>query len=116
MHADTLTYSFPVYTQLSPYRTAHYDTHHRHPKVTLHNPITRPAPGTGIKVHFKDSKGTLLKTVEANEGDSILDLAHEYDVDLEGMFVHSSSFLVFFIPVQNTRLIDDLSRNNRFID
>lgn len=37
-----------------------------------------------IKVHFKDSKGNLLKTVEANEGDNILDIAHEYDVDLEG--------------------------------
>ena len=37
-----------------------------------------------IKVHFKDSKGNHLKTVEANEGDNILDIAHEYDVDLEG--------------------------------
>jgi ferredoxin-2, mitochondrial len=45
-----------------------------------------------IKVHFKDSKGALLKTVEANEGDNILSIAHEYDIDLEGtwvMFVHS---------------------------
>lgn len=37
-----------------------------------------------IKIHFKDSKGNLLKTVEANEGDNILDIAHEYDIDLEG--------------------------------
>ena len=37
-----------------------------------------------IKVHFKDSKGSLLKTVEANEGDDILSIAHEYDIDLEG--------------------------------
>ena len=37
-----------------------------------------------IKVHFKDSKGQLLKTVEANEGDDILSIAHEYDIDLEG--------------------------------
>ena len=37
-----------------------------------------------IKVTFKDSKGNLIKTVEANEGDNILDIAHEYDVDLEG--------------------------------
>jgi len=49
-----------------------------------HNEIKRPEPGTGIKLHFKDSQGNLLKTVEANEGDNILDLAHEYDVDLEG--------------------------------
>jgi ferredoxin len=37
-----------------------------------------------IKLHFKDSKGNLIKTIEANEGDSLLDLAHEYDIDLEG--------------------------------
>lgn len=49
-----------------------------------HSEIQRPEPGTGIKLHFKDSQGSLLKTVEANEGDNILDLAHEYDIDLEG--------------------------------
>lgn len=38
-----------------------------------------------IKVHFKDSKGNLIKTVEANEGDDLLAVAHEYDIDLEGM-------------------------------
>jgi hypothetical protein len=37
-----------------------------------------------IKVHFKDSSGNLIKTVEANEGDDILAIAHEYDIDLEG--------------------------------
>jgi hypothetical protein len=37
-----------------------------------------------IKVHFKDSKGSLLKTVEASEGDDLLAIAHEYDIDLEG--------------------------------
>ena len=37
-----------------------------------------------IKVHFRDSKGNLIKTIEGNEGDSILDLAHEHDIDLEG--------------------------------
>ncbi|KAG6844445.1 hypothetical protein H0H87_006899 [Tephrocybe sp. NHM501043] len=36
-----------------------------------------------IKVHFKDSKGDLIKTVEANEGDDLLSIAHEYDIDLE---------------------------------
>ncbi|THH03251.1 hypothetical protein EW145_g6400 [Phellinidium pouzarii] len=49
-----------------------------------HEGIKRPESGTGITVHFKDSKGALVKTVEANEGDSILDIAHEYDIDLEG--------------------------------
>ncbi|KAF6744303.1 ferredoxin [Ephemerocybe angulata] len=52
--------------------------------VRYHAGIERPAPGTGIKIHFNDSKGTLIKTVEANEGDDILAVAHEYDIDLEG--------------------------------
>ncbi|KAL1700011.1 putative YAH1-ferredoxin of the mitochondrial matrix [Schizophyllum commune] len=52
--------------------------------VARHGSITRPEPGTGIKVHFKDSKGNLIKTVEAMEGDDILSIAHEYDIDLEG--------------------------------
>ncbi|KAH7910534.1 2Fe-2S ferredoxin-type domain-containing protein [Hygrophoropsis aurantiaca] len=50
----------------------------------FHGDITRPEPGTGIKVHFKDSKGNLIKTIEGNEGDDLLSLAHEYDIDLEG--------------------------------
>ena len=37
-----------------------------------------------IKLHFKDSQGNHLRTIEGNEGDNILDLAHEYDIDLEG--------------------------------
>ncbi|KAG8701156.1 mitochondrial matrix iron-sulfur protein [Ceratobasidium sp. 394] len=37
-----------------------------------------------LRVHFHDSKGALLKTVECNEGDTLLDLAHEHDIDLEG--------------------------------
>ncbi|RPD70639.1 ferredoxin [Lentinus tigrinus ALCF2SS1-7] len=52
--------------------------------ASCHGGVTRPKPGEGIKVHFKDSKGNLLKTVEANEGDDILSIAHEYDIDLEG--------------------------------
>ncbi|KAF8270598.1 2Fe-2S ferredoxin-type domain-containing protein [Lactarius quietus] len=49
-----------------------------------HGNITRPKPGTGVKLHFQDSKGQLIKTVEANEGDDILSIAHEHDIDLEG--------------------------------
>ncbi|WOO77277.1 Adrenodoxin, mitochondrial [Vanrija pseudolonga] len=49
-----------------------------------HGELTRPAPGTGIKVTFADSKGNPIKTVEGNEGDDLLSLAHEHDVDLEG--------------------------------
>ncbi|KAI8968698.1 2Fe-2S ferredoxin-type domain-containing protein [Trametes punicea] len=52
--------------------------------VASHGDIQRPEPGTGIKVHFKDHKGNLIKTVEANDGDDILSIAHEYDIDLEG--------------------------------
>lgn len=37
-----------------------------------------------ININFKDAKGTLIKTVEVNEGDDILSIAHEYDIDLEG--------------------------------
>jgi len=57
-----------------------FQTSSRHP----HNEVMRPEPGTGISVHFRDSKGDLIKTVEANEGDNILDIAHEHDIDLEG--------------------------------
>jgi len=52
--------------------------------LTLHGHVTRPAPGTGIKVTFRDSKGKDIKTVEGNDGDDLLSIAHEYDIDLEG--------------------------------
>lgn len=44
---------------------------------------------------YKDSKGTVLKEVMANEGDDLLTLAHEHDVDLEGS---AFSFPPFMIP------------------
>lgn len=37
-----------------------------------------------IKINFRDAQGKELKTVEANEGDDLLSIAHEYDIDLEG--------------------------------
>ena len=37
-----------------------------------------------IKLTFRDCKGNDIKTIEANEGDDILSLAHEHNVDLEG--------------------------------
>jgi hypothetical protein len=37
-----------------------------------------------IKVNYVDSKGNLIKTIEGNEGDDLLSLAHEHDIDLEG--------------------------------
>lgn len=53
-------------------------------KTRGHGGIIRPEPGTGIKIHFQDHKGSPIKTIEARDGDNILDLAHEYDIDLEG--------------------------------
>ncbi|KOS13702.1 ferredoxin [Malassezia pachydermatis] len=52
--------------------------------VRCHGGIDRPKPGTGIKITFRDAQGKDLKTVEANEGDDLLSIAHEYDIDLEG--------------------------------
>ncbi|EMD37195.1 hypothetical protein CERSUDRAFT_115103 [Gelatoporia subvermispora B] len=52
--------------------------------ASSHGPVAPPAPGKGIKVTFKDAKGNHLKTVEANEGDDLLSIAHTYDIDLEG--------------------------------
>lgn len=40
-----------------------------------------------IKVTFRDAKGNDIKTIEGNEGDDLLSLAHEHDVDLEGMSI-----------------------------
>ena len=56
-----------------------------------HGEVIRPEPGTGIKLTFQDSKGKEIKTIEANEGDDLLSLAHEHDVDLEGELVCVSS-------------------------
>ena len=54
----------------------------------LDNRNGQPAHGPhSIKVHFRDAKGQPLKTIEASEGDNVLDLAHEYDIDLEGASV-----------------------------
>ncbi|KAL7422598.1 mitochondrial matrix iron-sulfur protein [Cryptotrichosporon argae] len=49
-----------------------------------HGELARPAPGTGIKVTFRDAKGNDIKTIEGNAGDDLLSLAHEHDIDLEG--------------------------------
>lgn len=49
-----------------------------------HGGLKRPEPGTGLKVTFKDSKDNVIRTVECNEGDDLLSVAHEYDIDLEG--------------------------------
>lgn len=53
-------------------------------QTAYHGALQRPKEGTGIKVTFRDSKGSDIRTVEANEGDDLLSIAHEYDIDLEG--------------------------------
>ncbi|KAK4058698.1 mitochondrial matrix iron-sulfur protein [Microbotryomycetes sp. JL221] len=42
----------------------------------------RPAEGKGITLHFKRSNGE-IETVQANEGDDIVDVSWEYDLDIE---------------------------------
>ena len=73
-----------------------------------------------IKLHFKDSKGNLIKTVEANEGDDVLSIAHEHDIDLEGTlgFANGSELRCsrWTIPFRCLRRICrmlDLSHNPR---
>ncbi|KAG0280655.1 hypothetical protein BGZ95_009294 [Linnemannia exigua] len=51
--------------------------------VLQHGSMPRPAPGTGIKVNFVKPDGETV-TVEANEGESLLDLARATDMDVEG--------------------------------
>lgn len=39
---------------------------------------------TRITLTFKKSNGELIETVQANEGDDIVDVSWEYDLDIEG--------------------------------
>jgi hypothetical protein len=48
-----------------------------------HGALPRPAPGTGFKVHFIKQDGEKV-TVEANDGESLLDVARANDLDVEG--------------------------------
>jgi len=67
----------------------------------MHARITLPLPLIlfhRIKLHFQDSKGQPLKTIEAREGDNILDLAHEHDIDLEGTLLPLLTLLLNSTP------------------
>jgi hypothetical protein len=44
-------------------------------------------------VTYQDSKGNVIKTIEGNEGDDLLSLAHEHDIDLEGELWFANEFL-----------------------
>lgn len=59
-------------------------------------------------MHFKDAKGNLIRTVEANEGDDLLGIAHEYDIDLEG--AHPSPPLLLHPALTPTRRMRGLCR------
>ncbi|KNZ63480.1 cytochrome c oxidase subunit XV assembly protein [Puccinia sorghi] len=64
----------------------HRSFHNTHPlssSVAQHGGKGRPAPGTGIKIFFKNHKGELIKEVEGNEGDDMVDLSWEWDLDIE---------------------------------
>merc|ERR1711939_1006227 len=77
--------------------------------ASLHGGKGRPAPGTGIKVTFKNHKGEVIKEVEANEGDDIVDLSWEYDLDIEAACEKSvacSTCHVILEPDQYDRLLD----------
>jgi len=70
-------------------------------------------------VHFKDSKGNLLKTVEANEGDDLLTIAHEYDIDLEGACegsVACSTCHVILTPEYYDKLPEPSDDENDMLD
>jgi hypothetical protein len=60
--------------------------------------------GYRIKVIFKDAKGGVIREVEGNDGDDLLSLAHEYDVDLEG----SSLSLSLALHVPTPHLLNAL--------
>ncbi|KAG5649837.1 hypothetical protein H0H81_001826 [Sphagnurus paluster] len=84
-----------------------------------HGHVARPAPGTGIKVHFNDAKGNLIRTVEGNEGDDLLSIAHEYDIDLEGACegsVACSTCHVILTPEFYDRLPEPDDEENDMLD
>lgn len=60
-------------------------------------------------MHFQDASGKLLKTVEANEGDDILSIAHEHDIDLEGASAYIWDFSLYS-PLSSQGLAKDLWR------
>jgi len=87
--------------------------------VRQHGSLTRPAPGTGIKVHWKDAKGNLIKTTEANEGDDLLSIAHEHDIDLEGACegsVACSTCHVIITPEHYDKLPEPEDDENDMLD
>lgn len=68
-----------------------------------------------LKITFRESNGDIIRTVEANEGDDILSIAHEYDIDLEGgslfrCLVSLSLYLLTDPPMFDDRRLRRLGR------
>ncbi|GAA98253.1 uncharacterized protein L969DRAFT_71887 [Mixia osmundae IAM 14324] len=79
----------------------------------------RPAPGTGVKVTVKSSKGEEIKTVEGNVGDDIVDLAWEYDLDVEAACEKSvacSTCHVILSPEHYDMLEEPTDEENDMLD
>lgn len=68
---------------------------------SLYSPAT-VSHGPSIKVHFVDSKKNPIKTIETHEGDDLLHLAHEWDVDLEGVYRVLGVLLALSNPATNS--------------
>ncbi|TIB32998.1 hypothetical protein E3P84_02341 [Wallemia ichthyophaga] len=68
---------------------------------SLYSPAT-VSHGPSIKVHFVDSKKNPIKTIETHEGDDLLHLAHEWDVDLEGVYRVLGVLLALSNPTTNS--------------
>lgn len=72
-----------------------------------------------ITVHFHDSSNKLIKTVEGNDGDSLLDLAHEHDIDMEGACegsVACSTCHVILTPEHYDKLEEPEDDENDMLD
>ncbi|KIM28250.1 hypothetical protein M408DRAFT_8910 [Serendipita vermifera MAFF 305830] len=84
-----------------------------------HGSLTRPKPGEGITIHFHDSSNNLIKTIEGNDGDSLLDLAHEHDIDMEGACegsVACSTCHVILTPEHYDKLEEPEDDENDMLD
>lgn len=72
-----------------------------------------------ITVHFHDSSNNLIKSIEGNDGDSLLDLAHEHDIDMEGACegsVACSTCHVILTPEHYDKLEEPEDDENDMLD
>ncbi|KAG8215947.1 2Fe-2S ferredoxin-type domain-containing protein [Butyriboletus roseoflavus] len=101
--------------------TSHFSTATRKYHASYTRDWSELSPGSllSITLHFKDHKGTPIKTIEANEGDDILSLAHEWDIDLEGACEGSiacSTCHIILPPEHYDRLPEPSDDENDMLD